>query len=393
MTKPRILIHSNGPMIYSGYGVQCKLMLQQFKAAGYPVACSVLTGLHGSPIRWDGITLFPSGRLEYSPDVLLGHADMFQADIIFTIMDLHKLIPVAAELRKRNVMSWLPVDCEPIGKLDRAALNMIQPHPLAMSRFVEKQITDAKFDCTYIPHAIDTEVYKPPKDRLAFRRELAANVGLEPDAFDETFMVGLCAANNDIVRKAFPEQLRAFQRFHRKHKNSVLLLHTVVGGGFPVTELIEDFGIGDCTIISDQYGQVAGTTGDEMMAEWYGGLDVLLQCTFAEAFGLPTIMAQACGTPVIGSGWSATKELVAPPTDGDANGWLVKGSEFRNYVHRAWWQRPDVDDIVRKLGLAYAERGNTDLRHACRIFAQRYDATTVFSQFWSPFMKELEEEL
>ena len=386
----RILIHSNGPMIYSGYGVQCKLMLQHLKAAGHQVACSVLTGLHGSPIRWDGITLFPSGRMEYSPDVLLGHADMFKADVIFTIMDLHKLLPIADELRKRNVISWLPVDCEPIGKLDRAALNYIQPTPLAMSRFVEKQILDAGFaDCVYIPHAIDTEVYKPSDDRFAFRKELAANLGFSPDSF----MVGLCAANNDVVRKAFPEQLRAFQRFHAKYKDSVLLLHTVVGGGFPVTELIDDFGLGDCVIISDQYGQVAGTTGDEMMAEWYGGLDVLLQCTYAEAFGIPTIMAQACGTPVIGSGWSATKELICPPTDGHANGWTIKGSEFRNYVHRAWWHRPDTDDIVRKLKLAYAERDNHSLRHACRIWAQRYDATTVFHEYWTPFLAKLEGDL
>lgn len=389
MTKPRILIHSNGPNVYSGYGVQCKLMLQSLKQAGYPVACSVLTGLSGSPIRWDGITLFPSGRMEYSPDVLLGHADMFKADIIFTIMDLHRLHPIAEHLRKRNVIAWLPVDCEPIGKLDRYALQTIQPTPLAMSRFTEKQITDAGFrDCVYIPHSVDCDVYHPPADPQSFRRELAQNLGLEQDALKDTFLAGFCGANNDVVRKAFPEQMRAFQRFHRKHKNSMLLLHSVVGGGFPFTELIEDFELGDCVIISDQYGQVAGTTGDEMMAEWYGGLDVLLQCTFAEAFGIPTIMAQACGTPVIGSGWSGTRELVAPGT-----GWTIKGSEFRNYVHRSWWYRPDVDDIVRKLEYAWQAKGDMARRERARQFALQYHTPSVFEAYWLPFLKAYEENL
>jgi glycosyltransferase involved in cell wall biosynthesis len=381
----RILIHSNSPTVPSGYGIQAKLMMQQLKAHGYRVACSCLTGLGGSPIRWDGMTLFPSGRIEYSPDVILGHSDAFRADLILTIMDLHKLLPVAGELRKRNVLSWLPVDCEPIGRLDRAALEGIQPTPLAMSRFVEKQITDAGFaDCKYVPHGIDCDVYRPSADRFAFRKELAGNLGFADDAF----VVGICAANNDVVRKAFPEQLRAFQRFHRKHKNSILMLHTVVGGGFPVTELIDDYGIADCAIISDQYSQVAGTMGDEMMSEWYGGLDVLLQCTFAEAFGLPTVMAQACGTPVIGSSWSATKELVP-----EGCGWTVKGSEFRNYVHRAWWHRPDVDDIVRKLELAWQAAGDEDRRARCREFALAYHAPRVFEEYWAPILKQAEEDL
>lgn len=379
----KVIIHSNGPMCVSGYATQCKLLMESLRKAGHEVACSAITGLSGSPIRWNDFTIFPAGQYDYSPDSIVPHAETFGADLIITIMDLHKLIPAADALRKRSVMAWLPVDCAPISRLDRVALQAIQPTPVAMSRFGEERILEAGFgDCVYIPHAVDTSVFKPSPDRLAFRREL----GLQ----DETFVAGICAANNDAVRKSFPEQLRAFQMFHRTHPDSVLLLHTVIdsGRGYPVRDLVEDFGLGDAVICSDQYLQVSGMMGQDMMAEWFGGLDVLLHCSHAEAFGLAGVEAQACGTPVITGDWSATKELAGP-------GWLVEGHEFRNPVHRAWWYRPDTESIVDALQDAYRQDGDeTGIRRAqARDFALGYDVDAVFARYWAPALKHAEADL
>lgn len=381
MTKPTILIHSNGIMSHTGYAVQCRLLMKQLRDHGYQVANSALTGLFGTPVKVDGFVVLPGGQYEYSWDMINYYADLTGADLILTLMDLHKLIPAAEGLRKRNVLAWLPVDCDPISRLDRAALEKIQPVPLAMSRFTERVIKAAGFaDCQYAPHAVDTAIFKPPEDRFAFR----AKFGLD----ENTFVAGICAANNDVVRKAFWEQLRAFDLFRRKHKNSVLMLHTILDSnrGLPLYEMIEDLELQDKVIVSDRDSQIAGQHTSENMAEWYGGLDVLMQCTYAEAFGIPSIEAQACGTPIIGSTWSATKELIGP-------GWGVRGREFRNYVHRAMWYQPDIEDIKVKLIAAKHGAGDPALRAKAREFALQYDTGTVFEQHWSPILDKVEEVL
>src|SRR5439155_8213949 len=93
--------------------------------------------------------------------------------------------------------------------------------------------------------------------------------------------------------------------------------------------------------ITDTYPQVSGMFDESLMADWYGVLDVLSACSYAEAFGVPLIEAQACGTPVITTAGSAMKEI-------RGHGWLATADEYWNHVHGAWWDRPRVDSIVRQ---------------------------------------------
>src|SRR5262249_3548394 len=146
--------------------------------------------------------------------------------------------------------------------------------------------------------------------------------------FGGRFTVGICAANSDGIRKGWPEQLEAFARFHGKHPDSVLLIHTLANNpaGLPLARMVESFGLEGAVLWSDQYAQAAGWMDDETMAGWFQCLDVLLACSYAEAFGIPIIEAQACGTPVITTNGSAMAELNGP-------GWVVNGEPFYNPVH------------------------------------------------------------
>ena len=74
----------------------------------------------------------------------------------------------------------------------------------------------------YVPHGIDTDVFRPqPENKAAIRAEL----GIPEDAF----LIGMVAANQgnpSFSRKGFPQAFQAFARFAHEHKDAWMYLHT-----------------------------------------------------------------------------------------------------------------------------------------------------------------------
>lgn len=373
----KILIHSNGPMVPSGYGRQTKLLLGQLSGLGHEVAVSAFYGLSGSAIRWEGHTILPAGKADFGTDVLVPHALTWGADLIITLMDFWKLAPIADQLARLNVAAWLPIDCTPLGKGDRYTLETSQAFPIAMSGFGQRQLRQAGLDSALVSHAVDTSIFRPPDDRRTLRQEIG---------IDDKFVIGICAANSDAIRKAWPEQFAAFAKFHQSHPESLLMVHSQAHNpaGFDLETLANDMGIGDAVMMSDSYAQSAGLMPDEMMASWFGALDVLSSCSYAEAFGVPMIEAQACGTPVIATQGSAMAENTGP-------GIRVTGQKFWNPVHRAWWIRPNVVDITRAYQKTYraTKEHAAVARKAAANFGAGFDAERIAADSWGPLLRRL----
>lgn len=375
----RILIHSNGPHVPTGYGQQCALLVRQLKAAGHDVAVSCLYGLAGQPITWDGTVLYPAGKADFSPDVLAGHAEAHEADLVLFLMDFRKMGPIAQMIRHQpwKAAAWMPVDThDRLGRPDHQVLRASGAFPVAMSRHGLRLLQEAGFTgAAYVPHCVDTTVFRPPADRDALRE--AAGVA-------DRFVIGINAANMDAARKSFPEQFQAFADFRANHGDALLLVHSQVISplGLDLFELVEDFGIGDAVRVTDQYVHTAGLMSPARMAEWYGTLDVLSLCSYAEGFGVPLIEAQACGVPVVTADASATAELRGA-------GWLVPGDRFWNPVHRAYWVRPRIGEITAAYEQAYQHAA--ELRGRAVEFARAYD-TAETAPLWDEILAELEKE-
>ena len=77
-------------------------------------------------------------------------------------------------------------------------------------RFGHERFRRAGFALLYVPHGLDFGVWKPLPDKAGLR----AKRGLDPDAF----VIGVNAANNDAIRKAAPEMMLAFAKFHSSHR-------------------------------------------------------------------------------------------------------------------------------------------------------------------------------
>jgi len=114
------------------------------------------------------------------------------------------------------------------------------------------------------------------------------------------------------------------------------------------------------------------------MAAIYSRSDVLLSATAGEGFGLPVLEAQACGTPVIVSNFSAQPELVG-------DGWVAQVQPQWNPTQLEWFSTPLVPSIVEGLEKAY-ERGPYKLSEQAVEFAKQYDADKVFDDGWVPLL-------
>jgi len=142
-----------------------------------------------------------------------------------------------------------------------------------------------------------------------------------------------------------------------------------------------------CGIRNDQYkivDQYAYRTGfpQQALATMYAAADVLLSASMGEGFGLAVVEAQACGTRVIVSDFTAQPELVG-------SGWTVEVQPFWDAAQKSWFCTPQVGSIVDALRHAYdAPRG---VDQVAVDFAQAYNADAVWEAHWKPVMKGLAE--
>ena len=358
--------------------------------AGHEVAISGPHSFSGAPVAWQQFPVLPAGQDAFGSDVIAGHYAWHQADLMITLCDVFMLDP--NPLKALNVACWTPIDCAPhpvcappelsgmsIG--DANNLRISGAATIAMSRFGQGRLEAAGFEPMYAPHCVDTSVFAPPEDRDQVR----AGMGIH----DGAFVVGLCAANKDGPRKAFPEQMAAFARFHRRHPEARLVIHSLIEpmAGANLKAIAGSLGIGNAIFFPEQYPMLCGMMGDDSMATWYGALDLLSNCTFGEGFGVPILEAQACGTPVVVTDCSAMSELCG-------SGWRVSGQEHWVPGHNSWWTCPSIREIDAAYEKAYQATRDGRMaakREQAREFALRYDADAVFARYWLPILDVLGE--
>jgi glycosyltransferase involved in cell wall biosynthesis len=372
----RALIWSNAPYIPSGYGKQAMHAGTILKSLGHEVAYIAYSGHGGTPIKWEGSTIFPSGMLDFSLDVICQHAQLYQPGLLILLGDLWKLEPVAVELSKApcKIAAFAIMDASPLPPSYHRTLAKLQADGVAVSSWGQQLLKDNGFeDAACLPHCTDTSIYKP-QDRAQIRTE----IGVPRDAF----LIGICGANSDIMRKGYAEQFAAFQRFLKRHQNAHLMIMSVTDSprGLHLVQMANDMGIAERVHFTPTYEQVSGMISEEYMSGWFNSLDLLSMASYGEGFGVPAIEAMACGTPVAGTDCSAIAELVSP------HGFLIKGTRYWNGVHRAWWTRPSEDSILAAWQQAYADRKAELRRENCVKQAQQYSVRNV-QEIWDGYLQ------
>ena len=342
-----------------------------------------MNGLDGRPLDWEGTLVLPSGMRAYSNDMLAPHARrMFGGDpgLVLVLYDAWAIDP--APLREFATAVWTPIQSNPVPPNDQQFFAVSGAQPIAMSRYGDQQLREAGMQPVYVPHAVDTRVFKPlsEADRLAAREQLQVPA--------DAFVIAIVAANKDKTppRKGWAEQFLAFSEFKKRRKDAVLLVHGLLetATGINLMPLVYDLGIAGSVQFTDQYAQVAGLYSPTDVAAMMGCADVLSNCSWGEGFGLPVLEAQACGTPVVVSDGSAMTEMCG-------SGWKVDTQPYWHPYAESWWHAPIVKDIVRAWENAYEHARKPHMRAKAREFALGYDVDAVLTQHWKPALEMLEQ--
>ena len=390
----KILIYGNAPNAGTGYGVQVANLVVRLKRDGHDVAVACTyghqIGVKTWPTEYGPVTLYPSGYADSSLDVFFGHALHFfegdpKAGWIIPLTDIWVLNSVAKQLAEYQVLAWTPVDHMPIPSEVLAFFHLSNATPVAMSKFGRQQFYEFGLTPEYVPLSVDLDKIKPTSTITIGGTDADARTlfGVPAGAF----VVGSVAMNKDFQdRKNFNGILRAFGAFWKRHNHAVLLMHTdrfgAAGSRINLPELAIHAGVPvHALIFTDAYAQRIGF-GDDMMSAFYTACDVLLAPSKGEGFGVPMIEAQACGTPVIASDFTAQTELVGP-------GWLVAGQLDWDQAQHASYFTAYTADIVDKLEDCYHADLAT-IAADCKAFAADYDADHVYDTHWRPLLASLE---
>lgn len=367
------------------------MLVDRLKRDGAEVAAISNYGLEGNNSVYESpygpVPHYARGFDPYSNDVLPVHHKHFVAkhkgktlkDFIITLYDVWVLRNPA--LDEIKMASWVPMDHTTIPPKVAAWLKKDNVVPIAMAPNGVRLMEEAGIECEYVPHAIDTSVYKPTYK--VGGQDVREFMGLTEDQF-LVGMVGANKANGTIHRKAYGENFLAFSLFVKRHPNAILYVHAdpaAILGGFNLLDLAMACGIPKDNLIFPNMIDLRYGFEQVDMAGFYTVMDVLLATSYGEGFGIPTMEAQACGTRVIGSNWAATPDLVSDDS------WVVDGQPFWDEAQKSWFMIPSVPAILNALEAAYASpRGVSE---ASVEFASKFDVEYVWKNHWLPVLEKL----
>ena len=379
----KLLWHSNHPAGGTGYSSETRLFVPRVAELGWDVVISCMTGLQGQPGMWEGFRCLPAGHVQYSNDVIGNHARSFfgrDPGLVLILYDAWGFDPAVVQGLATAV--WSPVHSRPMSGGDKIFYAQSYAQPIAMSRYGEAEMRKLGLSPCYVPHGIDTSVFRPLD---AGERDSARDALKVPR---DAFMVAMVGANkgDKPPRKGWGEAFAAFARFRKKHPDAILYCHTVAASvsGIDLRPIAASLGIEKHIIMSSDYAQIAGLYLPPFVAGVMGCADVLLHPSYGEGFGLPIVEAQATGTPVIVGDNSAQTELCGA-------GWKADCQPYWVADDMAWWHAPQIKSLVQGLEWAYKHRADKQLRDKAREFAMGYDADVVAATYWKPALEMLEQ--
>ena len=198
----------------------------------------------------------------------------------------------------------IPFDGEPSIPAWQQQIDGVE-FPVAMSRYGQQGLKkDFDCDATYIPHGVDTDLFKPM---------LTPQYGKE--ACPDAFIVG-CVARNQH-RKNIPRLVKGFAQFVKKRnlspKQAKLILHMdwndAMGWKFP--DFAKQYGIEEYLMPPLMGNLDQGQAPDDKdMAHLYNCMDVFVLPTAGEGFGIPTLEAMSCGVPICVTNYTTSYELI-----------------------------------------------------------------------------------
>lgn len=207
-------------------------------------------------------------------------------------------------------------------------------------------------DMPVMYHGVNLDIYKPMDKREAKERLeeiFAVHNGGKAPRLTNKYIVYEVGTNQ--FRKDLPALFRAYADFRKKVKNAFLIPHTSanpsqINGGWNLRNLAQLMGVEDAVIMEN-----ASQFSQEEMAVFMNAADVLAYPTRGEGFGIPSLEAMACKTPVIATKFGPQREL-----HDNGRGYFIKVLETvpGEPGCLTYFALPDWKDLARQLYHVYA---------------------------------------
>ncbi len=249
--------------------------------------------------------------------------------------------------------------------------------PISMSKFAQKQVWDLyKIKTEYIPHAIDTNVYKPlsPEERA----KLKAKWG-----FDErmvyngkpNFVVGSVFRNQG--RKMPDRMYKSFSLFAKDVPEARLFLHTDpqdMAQSFDTIQMLRDLNILHKTVFTGmKYWK--GFNYSEMN-DIYNTMDIFFLSTSGEGWGIPITEAMSAGIPTVITDYTTTREQIIDNGQcGEAVDLAGVKKENNPWVH----EKEILDGTLT--GSWQVERGIMSVHDGAEKLHKLYDNASLRSRY------------
>lgn len=232
---------------------------------------------------------------------------------------------------------------------------------VVMSEFMKRRVREAhgiaEARMRVLPGCADLARFHPPEDRAAVRRALK----LPPER------VILLTVRNLVPRMGLDNLLHAIARLRRDAPDVVRNILLLIGGDGPRRALLERL-IAEAEL--GEHVRLLGFIAEDALPRYYQAADLVLMPTQElEGFGLVTVEALACGTPVLGTPVGAIPEvlarldpgLVADGSDAEA----LAGAILR--ILRRFRDQPGERPRLAAKGRALVEREYNWDRHSERL--------------------------
>ena len=281
---------------------------------------------------------------EHRSDVIVAH--LYGSAVYASLAGMLLSIPVISVLHGHT-------DVAGVGRLSSLKATVLRSGSCKvvfvsrrLEEHVKPQLRLADSQCAVIPNGVDTEAFRPSRDR-----SLRAELGLT----DDIALIG--AIGNVRQPKAYDVLLRAAHALIERSRR----VHLIIAGdcanalGAQLAQLARDLGI-------EKHVTFLGLRSD--VARILNTLDAFVLSSHTEGFSIACIEAMACGVPVIASRSGGPEEIL----EGEA-GLLVPTGD------------PEALALAIERVIASKELAAALTARALQRVHERYSLTTMLSRY------------
>lgn len=317
----RVMLTSHGITGVTGFSKQLWLQSRALIEEGYEVYVahrdyrgepilipkgSGVTMQSGRPL--DGYTMLPYANQPWGEDIIPWYMNKYKIDYLSTLGDIW-CYQYIKNIPRQHGWKWLAhyvFDTENMVGFWNESLKAADISVVPSQNSYELCKKYGHENVQYVPHGINTEVFKPMTndEKLKVREEY--------NLPKEAFVIGMVAHNQ--YRKQVHRLIEAFEMFVKKNPKSLLLLHCLPrdATGWDLPQLLKDRGIMGHVLFTDKAGKGTGDihVPDSELRRFYCSMDVHALPTAGEGFGIPIVEAMACGIPNVVTDYTTTREFL-----------------------------------------------------------------------------------